>query len=67
MPKKFNENFDLILNGCSNRKDTWINSTLSNTYKLLDYYAYSKISMMFLMIISKAIDVVSAIIDANLV
>ena len=32
---KFNENFDLILNGCSNRKDTWINSTLSNTYKLL--------------------------------
>lgn len=32
---KFNENFDLILNGCRNRKDTWINSTLSNTYKLL--------------------------------
>ena len=32
---KFNENFDLILNGCSNRKDTWINSTLRNTYKLL--------------------------------
>ena len=32
---KFNENFDLILNGCSNRKDTWINSTLINTYKLL--------------------------------
>ena len=32
---KFNENFDLILNGCSNRKDTWINSTLSNTYKIL--------------------------------
>jgi len=41
--------------------------TPSNTYKLLDYYAYSKISMMFLMIISKAIDVVSAIIEANLV
>ena len=32
---KFNENFDLILNGCRNRKDTWINSTLRNTYKLL--------------------------------
>lgn len=39
---KFNENFDLILNGCSNRKDTWINSTLSNTYKLLFKAGYAQ-------------------------
>jgi len=39
--------------------------TPSNRYKLLDYYAYGKISMMFLMIISKAIDATSDIIMNN--
>lgn len=39
---KFNENFELILDGCSKREDTWINSTLSNTYKLLYKAGYAQ-------------------------
>ena len=39
---KFNENFESILNGCSDRADTWINPTLSNTYKLLYKAGYAQ-------------------------
>jgi leucyl/phenylalanyl-tRNA--protein transferase len=38
---KFDKNFDLILNGCARRDETWINSTLKNTYRLLYAKGYA--------------------------
>ena len=39
---KFNQNFETIVKGCSNRKETWINSTLYNTYSLLNKAGYAQ-------------------------
>ena len=39
---KFNKNFETIVKGCSNRKETWINSTLYNTYSLLNKAGYAQ-------------------------
>ena len=38
---KFDKNFDLILNGCARRNETWINPTLRNTYRLLYARGYA--------------------------
>ena len=38
---RFDENFDLILNGCARRDETWINPILRNTYRLLYAKGYA--------------------------
>ncbi len=40
---RYDKNFDLVLNGCARRDETWINSTLIDTYKSLftNGYAHS--------------------------
>ena len=38
---KYNKDFDLILNGCAKREQTWINPILKDTYKLLYEKGYA--------------------------
>ena len=38
---KYNKDFDLILNGCAKREQTWINPILKDTYKLLHEKGYA--------------------------